>query len=316
MSGEYRFGIVGVGPVGGILATHLASAGHSVVLVDPFKSHMDAVKKHGLTLTGLKEMTAKFPAENILYSIDDLQNVEIDTIFIAVKTPLLGVIIPQLKHILQSGATIISIQNGMDTERFIANTFGDKNVMRIVPNFAGNLISDGNIRFTFFNAPNYIGVIHSSKEKMAAELADLLTGADLDTKFTTEIQKHVWEKVLLNSALSAICSLTGKTMAQIMTHEPTVKLVENTLREGIDVAKASGIDLDDGFFDFSMKYLGSAGHHYPSMYFDVVNKIPTEIDFINAKVVEYGLKHNIATPYNFAISRLIKGKELPVYDES
>jgi len=36
---KYRFGIVGVGPVGSIMAAHLAKAGHNVTLVDILKEH-------------------------------------------------------------------------------------------------------------------------------------------------------------------------------------------------------------------------------------------------------------------------------------
>ncbi len=44
---KYKFGVVGVGPTGGILAAHLANKGHDIVLVDIFKSHMDEIKKMG-----------------------------------------------------------------------------------------------------------------------------------------------------------------------------------------------------------------------------------------------------------------------------
>ena len=72
MARQFRFGVVGVGPTGGMMAAYLSNAGHAVVIVDKIKSHMDAVKEHGLTITGFRELEAHFPPENICYSVDEL----------------------------------------------------------------------------------------------------------------------------------------------------------------------------------------------------------------------------------------------------
>jgi 2-dehydropantoate 2-reductase len=67
-----KYAVLGVGPVGGIMAAHLASAGYGVFLVDILKDHMEAIQKDGLTVTGTKEMSARFPQENLCHSIDEM----------------------------------------------------------------------------------------------------------------------------------------------------------------------------------------------------------------------------------------------------
>jgi 2-dehydropantoate 2-reductase len=62
-----------------------------------------------------------------------------------------------------------------------------------------------------------------------------------------------------------------------------------------------------------MAYLDKAGHHRTSMHVDIEKKNPTEIGFINDKIVKYGKNKGIPTPYNTAIVSLIKGSELPEY---
>ena len=119
MVDKYRFGIVGVGPTGGIMAANLANAGHNVVLVDNLKDHMDEIKKNGLKITHYREFSAIFPQENIFYSIDELQNRDIDIWFIAVKASLLKKVLPQIKNTVKSAVTIVSLQNGFDTEEII-----------------------------------------------------------------------------------------------------------------------------------------------------------------------------------------------------
>jgi 2-dehydropantoate 2-reductase len=310
---KYRFGIIGVGPIGGIMAAHLAKSGHNVTLIDILKDHLDEIKRNGLTITGLKEMSIPFSKNNLCYSIDEMKSKEIDIVFISVKASILPQILPMLKQVVNPDTTFVSLQNGLDTEELIADIFGKKNCLRIVVNYAGNLIDNGKIRMSFFNAPNYIGMIDPSAEEKARILAQVITEAYLETVFTQEIKKYEWEKVILNSALSPVCALTRRTMKQMMEFENTRWLTESVLSEGIEVAAANKIHYRSDFLKHCMDYLDKAGHHKTSMHVDIEKKSPTEIDFINKKIVEYGKLKGIPTPYNSTIVALIRGSELPEY---
>ncbi|MHA1170661.1 MAG: ketopantoate reductase family protein [Candidatus Heimdallarchaeota archaeon] len=309
---QYSFGIIGVGPVGGIMGAHLAKAGHNVTLVDIIKPHMDEIKRSGLSVTGYKEMNVTFPEGNICYGIDELSK-NIDVIFISVKASVLHNVLPILKNVVKPDISFISLQNGLDNEDLIAKIFGAKNTLRIVVNYAGNLIDNGKIRMSFFNAPNYIGMIDPVAEKKARTLAKIITKADLETAFTPEIKKYEWEKIILNAALSPVCALTRRTMKQMMVFKDTRSLTKAILREGIKVAAANDIHFKSNFLDFCMEYLDKAGHHRTSMHVDIEKRNPTEIDFINDKIVKYGKSKGIPTPINSTIVSLIRGSELPEY---
>ncbi|UCF11661.1 MAG: 2-dehydropantoate 2-reductase [Thermoplasmatales archaeon] len=310
---EYNFGIVGIGPIGSIMATHLVKAGHNVTLVDILKDHLDEIKKNGLILIGFKEMKVSFPGESICYSIDEMRGRNIDVVFISVKASILPKVLPMLKKVTMPGTTFVSLQNGLDAEDFIADFFGKENTLRIVVNYAGSIIDNGKVKMSFFNAPNYIGMIDPSAEEKAKKLAEIITSADLETAFTTEIKKYEWEKTILNTALSPVCALTRRTMKQMMEFEETRDLVEAILREGIEVAEANDIYFDSGFLEHCIGYLNKAGHHKTSMHVDIERGSPTEIGFINGKIVKYGKLKGIPTPYNSTIVSLIRGSELPEY---
>jgi len=310
---KYKFGVIGVGPVGGIMAAHLAKAGHNVTLVDILKAHMDEIKKNGLSIAGFKELNVPFSGKDICYGIDEMSGKDIDIVFISVKASVLPQILPMLKQVAKPGMTFVALQNGLDNEDLIADVFGKENTLRIVVNYAGNLIDNGKVRMSFFNAPNHIGMLDPAAEKKAKELAKVITAADLETDFTTEIKKYEWEKIILNAALSPVCALTRRTMKQMMEFEDTRGLTEAVLREGIEVAAANGVHFKPDFLKFCMGYLDKAGHHRTSMHVDIEKKNPTEIGFINDKIVKYGKAKGIPTPYNSTIVSLIRGSELPEY---
>ncbi len=307
---EFKFGIIGVGPTGGILAAYLAKIGHDAVLVDINKSHMDQIKKKGLTITNLKDFKVKFPKENICYSIDELQNKEVNTLFIAVKASHLNEILPEIKNVVKSDTTLISVQNGFDTEELVAEYVGEENTMRIVVNYAGNILEDGVIRMSFFNPPNYLGVISVKAEEKAKKLAEIINSTGLKTIFTPEIKKYEWTKCILNT-ISPVCVTTRSTMKQTMEFPKTREICREILREGIEVARARGIDFEPDFLDKGMSYLDKAGHHRVSMEADIDAGNPSEIGFLNGKIVEYGELEGIPTPYNKIFVSLIRGCELP-----
>ena len=310
MHEELKIGIIGIGPTGGILAAHLAKANHNVVLIDIKKSHMDKIKENGLTLTHLKNFNVKFPTENICYSINDLKNKDIDTLFIAVKASHLEEILPQIKEIIKENTTLVSLQNGFDTEELIAEFVGQENALRVVVNYAGNVIEDGIIRFSFFNPPNYLGVLTNKAEEKAKKLAEIINSSGLETVFTQDIKKYEWTKCILN-AISPVCVTTRTTMKQTMELQETRALCREILCEGINVARARGLDFEPDFLDKCMNYLDKAGHHRVSMEADINAGIPSEIGFLNGKIVEYGELESIPTPYNKIFVSLIKACELP-----
>ena len=310
---KYKFGIIGAGPVGSIMGAHLAKAGHNVIIIDILKAHMDEIKKSGLSITGFKDIKVSFSEKNLCYGIDELSEKDVDYLFISVKASVLPQILPIIKQVVKKEITFISLQNGLDNEDLIADVFGKENTLRIVVNYAGNLIDNGKIRMSFFNAPNYIGMIAPNAEKKAKELANIITKAGLETEFTPEIKKYEWEKIILNAALSPVCALTRRTMKQMMEFEDTRNLAEAILREGIEVAAANNIYFKPDFLKFCMGYLNKAGHHRTSMHVDIEKKNPTEISFINDKIVKYGKAKGIPTPINSTIVSLIRGSELPEY---
>ncbi len=309
MTNEHKIAIVGVGPVGGILGAFLSRAGHKVVLCDVLKGHLDAIRERGLKVFGVSEMT--FKSDRLIQSVAELAEYpHIDTIVIATKASVMSQFIDEVKRVAGPGTRIISCQNGLDNEEYLAEIFGADNVLRMVVNFAGSLVKDGQIRMTFFNPPNYVGTLTKQAEQAGWQLAELLSSVECETRFTPDIKRFEWEKVIVNAGLSAMCALTCKRMKDMMDFEPTELLVEELMREGIEVAQACGVTFEEDLFERCVRYLRKAGYHKTSMHHDIERGLPTEIDWLNGKIVERGKRVGIDTPYNYAITALVKGLEL------
>ncbi|MHA2343812.1 MAG: ketopantoate reductase family protein, partial [Candidatus Hodarchaeales archaeon] len=64
------------------------------------------------------------------------------------------------------------------------------------------------------------------------------------------------------------------------------------------VTEAIGISFGSDFHEICLGYLSKGGHHKPSMLIDIENRNPTEIDFLNGRIVELGKKNNVPVPFN------------------
>jgi len=306
-----KFAVIGAGPIGGILGAHLAKAGSDVTLIDILESRISIIRENGLEIVDRKcairgDLKVKHLKADL--SLREMER-KPDTIFVCVKTYSLPSVIESIKEIFSPNMKVVSFQNGLDNEEILGEEFGAENVMRVVVNFAGRMLSDNKIEVTFFNKPNYIGVIHSNARNYARELADILTKCGLDTQFTEEIKKYEWEKAILNSCLAPVSAITGLSMEEIMNTAFLRELVIHLLKEGIDVARKSGINLDENFYNFSVSYLRKGGRHKPSMRVDIEAGRRTEIDFLNGKICEYGRKLGLKVPYNETMVALVKGVE-------
>jgi predicted CoA-substrate-specific enzyme activase len=151
-----------------------------------------------------------------------------------------------------------------------------------------------------------------SKFELAQNFADKLTDDLLDTKaiHSFEIIKKTWEKTILNAALSPLCGIGKLTMKEAMELPDTVELIEVIIQESVEVAEAEKIKYEDDFIRKCLRYLRKAGDHYPSLAVDLINNRPTEIDYMNGKIVEYGHKHYIKTSLNLALTNMVKAMTL------
>lgn len=300
-------GIIGMGPVGSILAAHLASSGEDVVAEDVVEKILSKIRKDGLNISGIKKLTARI--SKTAKSISELAEYNPDIVFIATKANVLKYVLPELKRVYTPEMKIVSYQNGLDNERIIAETLEIDTAYRVVINHAGNTISLGNVSMNWFQPPNYIGAIQKGRyttDETTMYIASAMSASGLKTEETPDIKEHVWEKTIKNSALCSICAVTEQTMKEAMELEHTHDLVVKILEEGLRVAKADGYDFGAEALTQFTSYLEKGGAHKPSMLIDVENKRSTEVDFMSGAIARYGETYGIQTPVNSTFTSLLK----------
>jgi 2-dehydropantoate 2-reductase len=303
-----KFLVVGLGPIGSILSCHLKMIGCSIYGIDVRADLVKAIQEQGIAIEGITSCRAKF--DQVCTRIEEIKEKDFDYVMVAVKAPYLPDIVSMLSN-LNNNFKIVVMQNGIDNEEYLARFFGNKRILRVIINYAGNITTPGHIKMTFFHKPNYVGCFCSPKTVCdhSRELADLISEAGLETEPTAEVKKMAWRKTILVAALAPVSAILGMTMAEVMTNGDARSIVVKLLREAIEVARLQNYNYGEEFFEYCLDYLSTAGHHKPSMLIDIENGLPTEIDYINGRIAFHGHQLNVPVLLNTSITSMIKARE-------
>ena len=302
---KHKIGIIGVGPVGQVLAVHFKEAGCEVAICDLDLDKINLIRRKGIELIGKIKKSEYF--KYVYNSIGELLSHDFDILISAVKAYHVDSVLEQIEKTSSDKIYLLSAQNGIDIKVKYISHFDESRIFRMVINYAGNLQAPNTVNVTFFNPPNYVASVNDSQEEMVKWIADVLTSVNLETKFgdSFDISGKIWEKNILNAALSPLCGIARLTMKEAMEYPDTLEIVEQIIYEAVEVAKAEEIKLPDNFVKLCIRYLKMAGDHFPSLAVDLINKKPTEINYMNGKIVEYGKKHYIKTPLNLTFTNLV-----------
>ena len=298
-----RICIVGAGAIGGLFAAHLAQLPHlEVWAFDPAQTHVDAINENGLRITGAVELIGRVHART-----DPSEIPPCPLGIIATKGTVTEAAIEAATPIF-GDAAVCSVQNGIGNEEVIAEHV--PRVMRGVTLPAGQVVEPGVIRMVG-PGPTWIGPFEprpATREEID-RLGKMLNESGLETRVRADARGAQWTKLLFNACTNPLCALTGLTHGELCDYPPTIHLVDELLREGITVADAVGIELEEDPRELVYGAAKDNYRHRPSMLQDVAAHRPTEIATLNGGIVSAADEAGIDVPLHRAMVDLIRGVE-------
>ena len=248
---KYNIGIIGLGPIGQTLAVHFKLAGCEVAVTDLDRDKLNLVRMEGIEIVSKIEKKSFF--KYVYYSVEEMLEHDFDILISAVKDYHVDKIVKLIEGNLKKQVFLLSAQNGIDIGKKYQGHFPESSILRMVINFAGNLQAPNVTAINFFNPPNYIGSMDDSQEVLAKWVAKTLSSVDLTTEQVNSfsINDKIWEKTILNAALSPLCAISRLTMKEAMTNADTLEIIEQIIYEAVQVANAEQIKLPENFIKLS-----------------------------------------------------------------
>ncbi|MFQ5568947.1 MAG: ketopantoate reductase family protein [Rhodothermales bacterium] len=303
-----HYGIIGLGPVGATFACLLSAGGHKVSSLDNNLHRTEVLRNNPLKVTG--HYQGEVELDHVFSSFNDFSASDPDVILISIKTYGLQDILERIRTYPNlCTKPVVSCQNGIDTEKEIAEALGEEYAYRMVLNFGVSYAGKSEVSINFLNEPHYLSSVSPSKADVARSIVEELNAVGMGVKYVEDIRKESFRKAILNCTLSSICTLTRMTMAEVMENPELFRMVKELLRENIWICKVLEIDLGEHFMEEAIAYLKKGGHHKPSMLIDIEQERVTEIRHLAGKLFEYAEKKGLPVPVTQTMYYLVKSLE-------
>jgi len=317
-----RILIVGIGALGGTIATRALSAGMEVCLATRTEASA-RILRSGLKVSGVGGAASAVPPR--IAVIEDYEPHEkFDLILLATKAhdALAGA--PALARLLTPRGILLPIQNGA-VAPMLADRLGGGRVIGGVSNLGATMVEPG--VYEQRNAGHLlIGELAGGPSERVEHIAQTLNGA-IDVRTTANLRGAIWAKLLLNCSVTTIGAIAGRTMRQYMTLPGGGEVFRRAYDEALAVAFGTGTQPErmivdpmppgwkgrsptgkdyDGWIE---QILGVYGDIKPSMLQDFERGRRTEIDFINGYVARLGADNALPVAMNAAITQMVHSIE-------
>lgn len=265
-----QIAVIGPGAVGTTIAYELQTSLPNVTLIGRSNKHI-TIQPANQTLE--------------VFNIDDVTST-FDVIIIAVKTHQLNHLIPKLHRLAHDETLFILAQNGYGLLSRLPFQHTYQAVVYISGQKSGNEV----VHFRDYR-------LHVQKDAQTMRLKQLLDHTKIELVLEEHIEDKIWYKLLVNLGINSITAL-GHNTAQILKIKEVEQLCRNLLYEGQHVALSEGITLPDSLVDDIMQiYAGYPDHMGTSMYYDVINSQPLEVEAIQGFIYSKARYYNLNTPH-------------------
>ncbi len=295
-----RVAVVGAGAVGCYFGGMLARAGAPVVLIGR-AAMAEVVRREGLFLDCLQ-----FQERVRVETATEMRAARgADLVLFCVKTLDTETAAKELKAHLASGATVVSMQNGVDNaERMRA---AGVEALPAAVYVAAAIPEPGRVKHSG-RGDLVIGPRNGKTEWVAG----LFERAGVPCRISDNIEGELWTKLVWNCAGNAISALAGVTYGAIAANEEARRVIRAVVLETLAVARTAGIrpeGLDDpeatmaGALKLLSQQMAAATSSTAQ---DLARGKKTEIESLNGYVARRGEALGVPTPVNHTLYALVK----------
>ena len=302
MNASPRIDLVGLGAVGAGYGARLLDAGLDLrVLVDD-----DRRARYDSTVTTVNGVDHRFPLA------DPAGAEPADLVIVAVKSPALGEAIELARASVGPSTVVLSLLNGIESERVLAEAFPEATVLLAV-SLGIDAVRDGR-RVTYSSLGRIVfgePVNVEPYSEPVRRVAEILARAGIQYLIPADMTRELWWKFLINVGVNQVSAVLQAPYRSFQDPGSSAReAMVAAQREVIAVAGAEGVALGEGDIDAWLALLDTLGPDaYTSMAQDAIAGRPSEVDVFAGRVCELGERHGIATPVNRLLRQLLKAAE-------
>jgi 2-dehydropantoate 2-reductase len=286
--------VMGAGAIGCYYGGMLARAGEDVMLIGRAQ-HVDAVRRAGLRLE-----TKTFDEQvQVQASTDPAAAREANLILFCVKSQDTEAAGKALAPHVARGASILSLQNGVDNAERLAAVLG-REVIAAVVYVAVEMAGAGHVRH-HGRAELVIG-----RSRASDDIVALFARAGVPVEISENVAGVLWAKLIVNCAYNALSAITQLPYGRLVQGEHIAHVMREVVEECLAVARAAAVKVPGDMHQAAHRIAESMPGQLSSTAQDLARGKKTEIDYLNGVVVRKGEALGVPTPANRTLLALVK----------
>ncbi len=287
-----KHAVLGVGAVGGLIATMLASLGEVVVVI----VRAERVHDYPRTLL-LDRPTGQVTAP---VKVEATLSEPVDVLWIATKTF-------QLQSALESVATspnyVVPLLNGMDHIESLRSRFGHERVISATIAVEAEKVAPGK----FVQRSPFVRLnLAASSEALLGPIIAQLGEIGFTCQFIQNEHTLLWSKLCFLAPMALVSSASGMNKGEIFAHPEWKLKLQTAIAEACAVAKWAGAEVEAAKIQAFAESLGPGLKS--SMQKDVEAHRPLELDAIAGPIVRGAKRFEIEVPTTEGLIAAIRAK--------
>ena len=289
-----KVAVMGAGAVGCYYGAMLARAGHELSLIGR-PQHVAAMNTRGLMLE-----TAHFTeALQVRATVEATGVADADLILFCVKSNDTAAAGKDIAPHLREGATILSLQNGVDNAERLQALLR-RPVVPVAVYVASDMPAPGHVRH-HGRGELIIGPCPASRDIRAA-----FEDAGVPAQVSDKVVEALWTKLVVNCAYNALSAIAQLPYGRMIKVEGVVDIMREAVDECVDVATRSGIAVPEDIIETVLGIAASMPNQYSSTAQDLARGKATEIDHLNGYVVRKAREIGVAARANRTLLVAVK----------
>lgn len=298
-----RVAIMGVGGIGAVYGARLAAAGHELALVAR-GDHLDAIRQDGLRV---KSPAGDAHLTDLTASADPAEIGPVDLVLHATKMTALAEDPGFIAPMVGDGTAVVTLQNGVEAPEMLAGAIGQGHVLGGLAYISAHILEPGVIEQVGTFTRIEFGAPDAATRLLEPKVQDWLDVDGIEVTLSEDIRVSLWRKFCMLASGAAVLSAGRTNYGALRADRDGRQLLIDAMGEGAAVAKALGIDLGDGYIDWTMELIdGFPAEMTASMKVDLERGKPMELPWFSGTIVRLGREHGVPTPVHAHLETVLR----------
>jgi 2-dehydropantoate 2-reductase len=286
-----KIAVAGTGAVGGYFGAYLHKAGNEVVFIAR-GNNLKLLKENGLTIQAETEsfhVTATFTDR-----AEDLS--DIDLLLFCVKSTATAEMAKYLRPFLKEECLIMTLQNGVDNEEILSDTFGRDRILSAATYIQANVKEAGVVQQIGIAPRLVIGALSEGFTEKVNEITSIFNAAKIEIYPSANVLEVKWKKLLWNVTFNPLTAVIEEKVGTVFEHQALKNTAIKMCQEAMSIARKLGFNIDENFYETILEQGQFARNHKTSMLQDKLNGKRMELESICGYLVKKGKSLGVDTP--------------------